>query len=154
MLKGLRRNGFLAYRPCFESKCLKPVKQEGFFEQMPQGSHRMPRSWIEQHYNFSDEQGGPLEAQWDKSCGPGVASLESMEDATQHGEPGCKNKLECMKEQHPDGIQEPFVEIVGDIDISEELPQQASGLEEILRNVQNRRRTHIHAQITSQKKAF
>jgi hypothetical protein len=38
LLKGLRRNGFLAYRPCFESKCLKPVKQEGFFEQMPQGS--------------------------------------------------------------------------------------------------------------------
>ena len=63
--------------------------------------------------------------------------FESMEDATQHGEPGCNNKLECMKEQHPDGIQEPFVEIVGDIGISEELPQQTSGLEEILRNVQN-----------------
>ena len=112
LLKGLRRNGFLAYRPCFESKCLKPVKQEGFFEQLPQGSHRMPRSWVEQRYNFFDEQGVPLEAQWDKSCGPGVTSLEFMEDATQHGEPGCRNKLECMKEQHPDGIQEPFVEIV------------------------------------------
>ena len=57
-----------------------------------------------------------------------------------------------MKEQHPDGIQEPFVDIVGDIDISEELPQQASGLEEILRNVQNRRKIQIDAHLTSQKK--
>jgi hypothetical protein len=75
-----------------------------------------------------------------------------MEDATQHGELGCRNKLECMKEQHPDGIQEPFVDIVGDIDISEELPQQASGLEEILRNVQNRRKIQVDAYLTSQKK--
>ena len=75
-----------------------------------------------------------------------------MVDATQHGEPGCKNKVECMKEQHPEGIEEPFVEIAGDIDISEELPRQASGLEEILRNVQTRRKIHIDAYLTLQKK--
>ena len=48
------------------------------------------------------------------------------------GEPGCKVYLSSLKEEFPHGTEEPCVELECDIDISEELVEQGSGLLYIL----------------------
>jgi len=48
------------------------------------------------------------------------------------GEPGCKVHLSSLKEEFPDGIEEPCVELECDVDISDELVEQGSGLLYIL----------------------
>ena len=95
----------------------------------------MPSSYIEEIYNFLDGQGVPIEAQWDQKCGPGVDSIESMEDVTQHGGPGFEVELNCCKGTDPDGIEKPFVETVGDVDLSTELSHEISLLQFILKNI-------------------
>ena len=76
-----------------------------------------------------------------------------MEDVTQHGEPGFKVELNCCKGTDPDGIEEPFVEIVGDVDLSTELPHEISPLQVIFKNIDNRLKVQIDEYFSSQKKS-
>ena len=147
LLRCLRRNGFLAYRPDFEQKTLKPVEGK-LAEEMPQGNHRMPSNWIEQRYRWRDDAGVPFEADWSKDCGPGVKDVEDMVDNTQHGELGCSVKLACYDKS----IKEPHIEFSGDVDISEELPDVVPASVELKAAVDTRRKEAIDQYLTTQAK--
>ena len=145
LLKCFRRNGFLAYRPDWEKGILSPVEGK-MAEEMPQGSHRFPKVWIEQRYSWLDDKGVPLEAHWEKGCGPGVKGLEDMVDVTQHGDFNSKVKLSCCEEV----ISEPHIEITGDVDISEEFVDQMPPSVELKIAVVERRKRDIDKYLTSQ----
>ena len=91
----------------------------------------------------------PLGADWSKNCGPGVTSVEDMEDPTQHGDFGCKVKLSCYQPK----ISEPHIEITGDVDVSEELPGDLPQSVEIKSAAEDRRRGAIDEYLSTQKKA-
>ena len=50
VLMGLRRNGMLSYRPRVTSKKLVRSSEQQWAREMPEGSHRMPRKWIEKRF--------------------------------------------------------------------------------------------------------
>ena len=146
LLACLRRNGFLAYRPDWEKRCLRPVVGE-LAEKLPMGNHRMPSKWIEHRYDWVDDNGVPAEADWSKDCGPGVKDIEDMEDPTQHGPFESKVKLSCYDKV----IKEPHIEFSGDVDISAELPDVVPASVEIKSGVVERRRTAIDQYLTKHK---
>ncbi len=126
LLKALRRNGFLAYRPDFEQGRLVKCDEQAWARELKQGNHRMPAAWIKKRYDFLDERGVPLEATWE-GCGAGVTRVEDMEDATQHGPPGTRVELKRCQQVEPEGVEEASVELQCDVDESVELPEQPSG---------------------------
>ena len=147
LLACLRRNGFLAYRPDWEKNCLSKVEGQ-LAEKYKQGNHRMPSTWIEQRYNWLNDKGVPVEADWSNGCGPGVKAVEDMEDPTQHGDYGSKVKLACFGAK----ISEPHVELTGDVDVSEELPNELPPSVEIKSAAENRRKEAIDEYLSTQKK--
>ena len=89
LLKCLRQNGFLAYRPDFEKKCLVKVEdienpRQTWADDKPIGSHRLKKAWVAKRWD-NVEHGIPKQPNWDGS-GLGVKKIEDMEDATQHGD--------------------------------------------------------------------
>ena len=152
LLKCPRGCGWLARRPDFEAKKMVTVEHEPWAKEFPLGNHRMPAAWIEERLKFVDADGVPVEANWDGS-GPGVKTVEDMEDVTQHGDLGCKVQLECLKEQHPDGIEEPSVVLECDADLSSEMPDDKSFLEQINAEVEQRRKRAVDEFLSTQVKA-
>ena len=147
LLKCLRRNGFLAYRPNFEEKCLK--KFEGSMaDDMPQGNHRMPSDWIEQRFNWFKD-GIPQPACWEE-CGPAVNGLEDMIDVTQHGDEDCTVEMACLGHKK---IKEPQLKFSGDVDISAELPADVPPSVQLRDGVAQRRGNAIDKFLTAQTKA-
>ena len=59
LLKAGRRNGWLAVRPSISQKTFLRCDDEAWAQGMPQGSHRMQKSWIEGRLQFLDENGMP-----------------------------------------------------------------------------------------------
>ena len=150
LLKALRRNGYLAYRPDFANQKLVPVDEnEPWVKDKPQGNHRMPAAWIEQRYSFLNDHGIPLEANWE-NCGAGVKKVEDMEDATSHGPLGCRVQLECCKETHPKGLLEPSVSLECGVDVDENDEDDIGGLLKLKELEHNRRRVAIDKHLTSQ----
>ena len=152
LLKSLRGCGWLVYRPDFEARKMVSVEHEPWAQDFPLGNHRMPRAWIEERLKFRDENGVPLEASWE-GAGPGVRTIEDMEDVTQHGPLGCKVKLECLKEEYPDGIEEPSVTLECDVDLSSEMPDEESFYVQLRAEVENRRKRAVDEFLSSQVKA-
>ena len=151
LLKELRGCGWLAYRPDFEAKKMVSVEHEPWAIACPQGNHRMPKAWIEERLKFLDENGVPIEANWE-GAGPGVEKLEDMEDVTQHGPEGFKVELECLKEKYPDGIEEPSVSLSCDVDLSSEMPEDVSFFVQLKAEVENRRKRAVDEFLSSQVK--
>ena len=152
LFKSLRGCGWLAYRPDFEAGKMVSVEHESWAKDFPLGNHRMPRAWVEERLKFRDETGVPLEASWE-GAGPDVKTIEDMEDVTQHGPLGFKVKLECLKEAHPDGIEEPSVELECDVDLSSEMPDETSFYLQLKAEVENRRKRAVDEFLSSQVKA-
>jgi hypothetical protein len=110
VLKGLRRNGMLSWRPNLSLGKLVKCSEQEWCKEMPEGSHRYPSEWLENRNAWLNEAGEPSEPVWSKSSV--VKSVEDMTDASYHGEPGCKVQLECWKDSDlAQGQVEPFLEI-------------------------------------------
>ena len=92
VLAGLRRNGMLSFRPSLSSGCLVRSDCQGWAKKLPEGGHRYPKDWLTERYEWQDEEGRARKPKW-KKCGPGVKTVEDMEDPEPHGPPGCKHQL-------------------------------------------------------------
>ena len=62
LLKAGRRNGWLAYQAVHEGKRFVRVDQQPWckVQAFYEGNHRMQPSWLENRYNWLDENGMPL----------------------------------------------------------------------------------------------
>ena len=116
-------------------------------EKLPMGSHRYPKAWLEDRYRWVDDNGVPLEANWDEKCGGGVESIEDMADATQHGDHNCKVKLACQPEAP---VEEVHFELDGDVDMSSELPEQVPPSIELAEATKNRRKRSFDEHLSDQ----
>jgi hypothetical protein len=99
VLKGLRRNGMLSWRP--QGKELVRADSQQWSESMPEGSHRYPKAWLEGRYGWLKD-GIPEEPKWER-CSKIDKDLEAMVDPTCHGEPGTVIEMKCNdhKEEEP-----------------------------------------------------
>ena len=72
----------------------------------------MKSSWAESRIEWLDEEGNTKPPAW-RGCGAIVQGLEDMEDATAHGEPGCKVQLQGWQgyEGLKEGVEEPYIVI-------------------------------------------
>ena len=147
----MRRNGFLAFRPNVDKGMFERCDDQPWAQDFKQGCHRVENSWTENRHCFLDPAGKPLEPDW-KGSGCGVRNLEDMEDAEQHGPEGSAVKLSFLKEKYPNGIEQISIELDGDVDISEELPEMGSGLMWILEQARAERKINIDPHLTSQRK--
>ncbi len=70
VLAVLRRNGQLGYRPNPAAGKLEKVETEkGTWSQdLKEGSHRYPDSWLEQRYNWLDARGRPAPVDWRRAA--------------------------------------------------------------------------------------
>ena len=69
IIRGLRRNGMLAYRPKFDNSTLDQGRfiatdTQLWAQDKPQGSHRMDDSWIQDRMDWLDPNGRPIPANW------------------------------------------------------------------------------------------
>jgi hypothetical protein len=67
VLRGLRRNLMLSYRPDMRSGKLVPVTgnpEQTWAEDMPEGSSRLKTSWFENRLNWLTPSGQPLKPEW------------------------------------------------------------------------------------------
>ena len=112
VLAGLRRNGMLSYRPSLSSGCLVRSDCQAWAQELPEGGHRYPREWLRERYEWVDEEGRALKPDW-KNCGPGMKSIEDMEDAAPNGPEGCKLTLATWETMPgmSGGIEEPQLAI-------------------------------------------
>jgi hypothetical protein len=69
VLAGLRRNGQLGYRPNLATGKLEKVEMtEGSWcENLKEGSHRYPGSWLEDRYDWLDISGRPVPVLWKRA---------------------------------------------------------------------------------------
>ena len=111
------------------------------------GSHRYPSAWLEDRLKWRDENGVPLEANWDEKCGGGVKSVEDMADVTQHGVEKCEVKLACQGNRP---VREVHLSLSGDVDVSEELPQQLPPSIELAEQHHARRKRTFDQYLSSQ----
>ena len=68
VLRGLRRNYMLSYRPDLKAGRLVPVTgnpEQAWAQDMPEGSSRMKSSWYEHRLAWRDEDGEPKPPQWE-----------------------------------------------------------------------------------------
>ena len=120
VLKGLRRNGMLSYRPDLTQRCLKRADEEKWTQGLPLGSHRYPERWLTDRFAWMTETGEPLEPEFRK-CGKGVSRLEDMQDFEPNGPEGCKVQLStwqgAMWQGAPElaqGFELPYLSIEAD----------------------------------------
>jgi hypothetical protein len=109
LLKCLRRNGFMSFRPDLKKKQL--VKVEDILEPLqtwavdkPIGGHRVKQAWVDQRCNGVKD-GIAIEPNWQGS-GPGVKKLEDMADVTHHGH--LKEKICCAALIRPGRLRNYF----------------------------------------------
>ena len=67
VLKGLRRNGMLSWRPDLVSGKLTDPSNEEWCKDMPVGSHRLKDSWLTDRMHWIDSVGRPLKPDWSRS---------------------------------------------------------------------------------------
>ena len=93
----------------------------------PEGTHRIKKQWAENRYSWLGEDGRSEQPEWQR-CGKTVDGPEDMEDATAHGEPGCKVQLESWAEDEDlkDGVEEAAI-----------LVEDDSGVEDVLEGVES-----------------
>ncbi len=105
-MRSLRRNGFLAYRPNFETGKVERYENKD----LPFESHRLKTSWCDRRFSFLDSGGKPLEPSWE-CCGAGVKTIHDMEDIEQHGLPGTRVKLSSFSSSVKEGFEQPCIEL-------------------------------------------
>jgi len=66
ILAGSRRNGMLSYRPDFAQNKLVRSDSQDWAKSLPEGSHRMKESWLDDRYTWNDADGKPVGADWSK----------------------------------------------------------------------------------------
>ena len=112
VLAGLRRNSTLSLRPCLRTRRTVRSDTQDWCKNLPEGSHRYPRSWLEHRYEWQTPEGVPMKPTWEK-CGANVKEAEDMEDYTNHGPESCKVKLSCWGAgtELGEGVEEPLVSI-------------------------------------------
>jgi len=105
----------LSWRPDIEKKSFVRADSQLWCKDLPEGSHRYPKSWLADRYSWLNEDGVPCEADW-KSCGKRVKTHKDMEDATAHGEEGAVVKMSCWADvpELKDGIVEHSVVVEAD----------------------------------------
>ena len=66
VLKGLRRNGQLGYRPDLDQQKLVKVemKEKTWSDGMKEGSHRYPDQFLQDRYDWLDSTGRPIPVDW------------------------------------------------------------------------------------------
>ena len=64
VLAAFRRNGMLAYRPCFKEGRLVLAGSQAWCKDLPQGSHRMKPVWLADRAYTESAGGMPAEADW------------------------------------------------------------------------------------------
>ena len=94
ILKGLRRNGMLSWRPDMKAGRLVRSSSQPWCQDMPEGSHRIPEKWMKMRYTWVDENGVPEKADWTLSR---LAHEEAdMEEAEYHGPLGNMRRLTAV----------------------------------------------------------
>ena len=78
VLKGLRRNGMLQWRPDVVERCLKDCDLDDIFKDMPFGSHRMREDWMTNRKDWLQADGRPKAADWSRS--DAAEKLEDLEE--------------------------------------------------------------------------
>jgi hypothetical protein len=117
VLMGSRRNGMLSYRPSLSAGKLVRSEEQEWAKDMPESSHRIPKSWWHKRYEGMDEDGVPKQPEW-RSCGSKVETHEDMVDVTSFGPENGTVKLASWKdiEELKNGIEEPCISIEIDED--------------------------------------
>ena len=130
VVRGMRENYMLSHRPnlrtgkmerCDTQAWCQKKDEEGKVEcKFPEGTHRIKKQWAENRYSWLGEDGRPEQPEWQR-CGKAVHEPEDMEDATAHGEPGCKVKLQSWAEDEDlkDGVEEAAIVIEDDSGIED-----------------------------------
>ena len=70
VLRGLRRNGILSWRPNLREGAFRSVTghpEEKWAQDMPEGSARLRASWLEDRLSWLDPQGRPVPPEWSLS---------------------------------------------------------------------------------------
>ena len=79
ILKGMRRNGMLAWRPDPIKGCMVRADTQAWAKDLPEGSHRLKVSWIKPRYSWIEASGRPKEADWRNM--KMAKKLQDMEEA-------------------------------------------------------------------------
>ena len=79
VLKGLRRNGMLQYRPNVVEGRLEDCDLDERFADMPVGSHRLKDEWLQNRKDWLDGLGRPTPADWNRS-----EHAKEMADLAEH----------------------------------------------------------------------
>ena len=88
VLAGMRRNGFLSWRPDLEQGKFVRSDEQAWCQnpdgsvKFQEGSHRLRDEWLHERYNFLDAEGKPVKEDWTRSSGTNkVNKLGEPEDA-------------------------------------------------------------------------
>ena len=98
VLRGLRRNGMLSWRPSLSRGCLLRSDEQQWAREMVEHSHRIPNGWWAERYQWLSSEGRPLPPDYSQHHGAGVKKLEDMQDVTAHGDEGSTVKLSSWAE--------------------------------------------------------
>ena len=114
VLKGLRRNGWLAVRPNLETSRMEWVEEE-WAEGMPLGSSRIPHGWLKQRASWLREDGVIEVPRWEKAAG-----------ATEVADLAEWSYLEGSNEQGEEEEEEPVLDCLDDLDWAQAASLQLS----------------------------
>ena len=64
ILKGMRRNGMLSWRPNLEKGCMERSDLQAWAKDKPEGSHRLKSSWLAPRYSWMQASGRPIDPDW------------------------------------------------------------------------------------------
>lgn len=84
LLAAGRRNGFLAMRPSLSKQCFVKSHEQAWCKDLPEGSHRMQKTWLENRYAWLDEKDQPTQIPSDNL----EILVENQADQTYWTEPG------------------------------------------------------------------
>lgn len=139
ILKGLRRNGMLSYRPSLSKGKLVRSDTQPWCQDMPEGNHRMPEHWLKHRYDWLNEDGVPQPPVWSE-LGPGVKAIEDMTDfVPESGED--KVHLASWSEHHElsKGVQDVSVALEADGECCE----LSLSLEALQENIEKTRKAFV-----------
>ena len=104
VLRGLRRNGMLGLRPCWETKRLKKCEGESWCKGMEEVSYRFKKEWLEQRYrHFNEETGRVPPVDW-SILGQAKEESELQEQSY------CAEQKRLMEETEKDELEIDFDE--------------------------------------------
>jgi len=103
ILAGARRNGMLSYRPDFTQNKLVRSDSQDWAKSLPEGSHRMKESWLDNRYSWNDADGKPVGADWTK--------IDHATDVADLAEADYSSKLDKHTSNHSVRIGDNMIEI-------------------------------------------